>query len=139
MKIQYRYVHFVYIYSGSWAVLTFSYSFYNILYESLFSTNLNAEAVASRCSLKQVFLNIHKKIPILGPLLNKVAGLKLFLQNTSGGCFCKWSLISVSIKSKISFNRQSFLVTINLYGSFDVMHGQAPKILSFLKGTLMQI
>ena len=63
MKIQYEYIYFVSIHSVSWTMLTFSYSFHNILYERLFWTKLNAEAVVRRCSSKQVFLNILQYSP----------------------------------------------------------------------------
>ena len=51
-----------------------------------------SEAVVRRCFVKKVFLEIsqkiHRKTPVPESIFNKVAGLGLFLQKASDGCFC---------------------------------------------------
>ena len=79
------------------------HDFYQVKFFLNLEKILIAEAVGQRCSLKKVFLEISQNSQentCASLFFNKIAGL--FLQHTSGGCFCNSHLFDWCFIMKIN-------------------------------------
>ena len=121
---------------------------------------VKSEAVAQRCSVKKLFLEIlaglglqlcQKRVPGTGVFLWILRNFQecLFLQNTSGGCFCKmcqntvflWPYFSVLQKTRISCMKQTeenrpisiYGIAVNSPLSFFLAGLYMPEILFLIK------